>query len=66
MKSWKSTLAGVLAIVSAAIALIAVPWLDADPATVPRFGEFFPIAIAGMVGLFARDHDVTSEQAGIK
>lgn len=64
MKSWKTTLAGVLAIVAAAIAMIANPLLDADPATVPNFVEFLSIAGAGMIGLFARDNNVTSKEAG--
>lgn len=66
MKSWKTTTAGILAIVGAAIALIANPLLDNDPATVPNFVEFISIAGAGVVGLFARDNNVSSEDAGIK
>ena len=65
-KSWKTTLAGVLAIVGAGISMIANPLLDGNPDTVPQFAEFFSIAAAGLVGLFARDNNVSSEDAGAK
>ena len=64
--SWKTTLAGVLAIVGAGISMVANPLLDNDPATVPLYGEFLSIAFAGLVGLFARDNDVKSESVGAK
>lgn len=63
-KSWKTTLAGILAIVGAGITMIANPILDGNPDTVPQIAEFFSIAAAGLVGLFARDNDVTSREAG--
>lgn len=65
-KSWKTTLAGILAIVGAGITLVATPILDNDPNTVPQIAEFFSIAAAGFVGLFARDNNVSSEDAGAK
>ena len=64
--SWKTTLAGILAIVGAGITLVAIPILDGNPDTAPQFAEFISIAAAGFVGLFARDNDVSSEKAGAK
>lgn len=64
MKSWKTTTAGVLAIV-AAVAMAVSAYLDGDPATVPDWES----AVAGLAGiglLFARDNKVTSEQAGAR
>ena len=64
MNSWKTTLCGVLSLVAAGITLVAVPLLDADPATLPNWGAF-GAALSAAVGLFlARDNDRTSEQAG--
>lgn len=65
-KSWKTTLAGVLAIVGAGISMIATPLLDGNPDTAALITEFLSIAAAGLVGLFARDNDVSSEEAGAK
>lgn len=66
MSSWKTTLAGVLAIVAAGITMIAQPLLDADAATIPQWGAFFAMASAGVVGLFARDNDKTSKDVGLE
>jgi len=66
MKSWKTTVCGILGVVTAGITLIATPLLDADPETLPNWGAF-GAAIAAALGLiFARDNDRTSEQAGAK
>jgi hypothetical protein len=64
--SWKTTTAGILAIFTASVGLIANPLLDNDPATIPHWAEFISIAIAGVTGLFARDNNVSSEEAGAK
>lgn len=64
--SWRTTGAGVVAIVSAACALILTPMLDDKPETVPMWAEFFPIAMSGLVGIFARDNGVKSETVGAK
>ena len=64
MRSWKTSLAGILTIVSAGITLIAVPILDNDAATLPQWDSFLPIALAGIVGLFSRDNNKTSEDVG--
>jgi len=66
MNSWKTTLCGLLSLVAAGLTLVAVPMLDADPATLPNWGAF-SAALAAAVGLFlARDNDKSSEQAGAK
>lgn len=66
MKSWKTTLCGMLSLTAAAITLVAVPILDDDPATVPQWGAFVA-AIAAAVGLIlARDNDKTSEDVGAR
>lgn len=65
-KSWKTSLAGVCTIATAAITLIIKPLLDDNDATMPDWGEFIPILIAGIGALFARDANVTSEQQGLK
>lgn len=64
--SWRTTMAGLLTIVSAAITLVAQPLLDDNPATEPNWSAFLPLLMSGLVGLMARDNKVTSEQAGAK
>lgn len=66
MKSWKTTTCGILAILAASINMVLIPILDADPATVADFGTFIGIAVPAIGLLFARDNNVTSEQAGAK
>jgi hypothetical protein len=64
MKSWKTTLCGILGLVASAITLIALPLIDADPATTVNWGAVMA-AVATAAGLFmARDNDKTSEQVG--
>lgn len=62
--SWRTTFAGILTFVGAAIALVAVPLLDADPATVANWtGLSAPFGV--MISLFfARDNKVKSESVG--
>ncbi len=64
--SWKTSLAGVLSIVVAAITFVVQPMLDADPLTVPQWGPVLAAVSAAAGLLFARDNDVTSERAGAK
>lgn len=65
VKSWKTTAAGALAGV-AVIAHQLAALLDNDPATVFSVeGLLTGFGLIG-VGLFARDSNVTSEQAGLK
>lgn len=64
-KSWKTTTAGVAAIVIAILSVVQAQF-DGDPATVPNYEAALAAVMAGLVGLFARDNDVSSEQAGVK
>lgn len=66
MASWKTTVCGILGIVVAGINFIAMPMLDADPATLPNYTAFVAALTAGIGLLFARDNNVSSEQAGVK
>jgi len=66
MKSWKTTVCGLLAILAAAATMIGIPLLDADPLTVPNYTAFLATATTAIGLLFARDNGVTSEQAGAK
>lgn len=64
-RSAKTTAAGVLAflaiLISGGLAL-----LDDDPNTNPDYGALIAAGTAAAGLLFARDHDVTSEEAGAK
>lgn len=63
MKSWKTTVAGIGAILVAwGTALTAM--FDNDPTTVVDWGAVFAAVIAGIGLIAARDNDVTSEKAG--
>jgi len=65
MKSWKTTVCGILALVIA-VATAAKALLDGDPNTVPNW-EIVAGSVMAAIGLFvARDNDVTSEDAGVK
>jgi hypothetical protein len=63
MKSWKTTVAGVGAILIAVGAALSATF-DTDPATVADWGAVVAATIAGIGLIFARDNNVTSEQAG--
>jgi quinol-cytochrome oxidoreductase complex cytochrome b subunit len=56
MKSWKTTLAGVSAAVVAILTLIVNPLIDDNVATNPNYETAIPIIIAGLTGIFAKDH----------
>lgn len=65
MKSWKTTLAGVgaiLAVVGTALSAL----FDADPATVPDWSVVSAGIMAGLGLIVARDANVSSEQQGLK
>ena len=65
MKSWKTTVAGIAAILTAGgAALTAIS--DGNPATEPDYAALIAACIAGLGLLFARDNNVTSEDAGAK
>ena len=65
MKSWKTTLAGIAAII-AAIALALSHQFDTDPATIADWGAVFTAVAAGVGLLFARDNDKSSEKVGAR
>lgn len=63
MKSWKTTVVGILAGLSIILAQVSYLF-DADPQTVFSVEAVFSaLGIMG-IGFFARDNNVTSEQAG--
>lgn len=64
-KSWKTTTAAVCGIIGI-LAQAAAAALDTNPATDPQWGIVIPSCIGMLTGLFARDNDVSSEQAGAK
>ena len=65
MKSWKTTAAGIAAIVAAA-ATACVALFDGKPETVPDWGAVAAAFMAGIGLIAARDNSVTSESAGAK
>jgi hypothetical protein len=65
MKSWRTTTAGIAAIV-VAIATAVGALFDADPLTLPDWGAVAAAIMAGIGLLAARDNKVSSEQAGAK
>ena len=66
MKSWKTTVCGVLATMAAGITLVAIPLLDNDPATTAQWGAFGATLAAALGLTFARDNDKSSEDVGAK
>lgn len=66
MKSWKTTLAAIIGILTAFGTFVLTPLMDADPATVPAWGSFFSVATTAIIGLVARDDTVSSKQLGIE
>ena len=65
MKSWKTTAAGIAAII-AAIALAISHQFDTDPATIADWSAVITALTAGVGLVLARDNDKTSEQAGAR
>lgn len=65
MKSWRTTTAGILAIVTVVAAAFRAE-LDADPATVADWSLVVAAVVAGFGLIMARDNSVTSEVAGAK
>jgi len=65
MKSWKTTLAGIGAILGA-IGIALSAQFDNDPATVPDWATVVGAVVIGAGLIAARDKNVTSEQQGAK
>ena len=65
MKSWKTTAAGIAAIV-AAVALAISHQFDTDPATIADWSAVITALTAGDGLVLARDNDKTSERAGAR
>ena len=64
-KNWKTTGAGVAAILVAVSAALRA-FTDNDPATAVDFASLLAACIAGIGLICARDGDKTSEQVGAK
>lgn len=64
-KSWKTTGLGIAGLVSL-ISITAKQLLDGDATTNPDWNSTLPILFSSLIGLFARDKDVSSEQQGVK
>lgn len=64
-KSWRTTLAGLLAALTVCGPELA-KLLDDDPATMPAWGLVLGAVVIGLGLGAARDNRVTSEQAGAK
>lgn len=65
MKSWKTTAAG-LGTIMTTIGTVLNQIMDGNPATNPDWNLVLPLLFTGCIGLFARDNNVTSEQANAK
>lgn len=65
MKSWKTTTAAISALV-VLVGTVVKQLTDGDPTTVPDYNVVIPLIFTSLIGLFSRDNDVSSEEAGIK
>lgn len=64
-KSWKTTVSGICAILAAVTTAVSAT-LDGDPKTNANWTEVAAVVSVGFGLLFARDNNVSSEQAGAK
>lgn len=65
MKSWKTTAAGIGALATI-IGTTLNQLFDGNPGTNPDWNIVIATVFTGLVGLFARDNGVSSEDVGIK
>lgn len=65
MKSWRTTVAAIGAVLAALGPVLAAAF-DEDPATVPNWGLVIPVVLTALGLAAARDNKVTSEQVGAK
>lgn len=65
MKSWKTTVTGIIAILTAVGAAVNAI-IDGNPATNPDWTITISAVTAGLGLIFARDNKVTSEDVGAK
>lgn len=65
MKSWKTTLFGAGGLATVLFTAVSA-MLDGDPATNPDWNLVLGAAMPAIGLLFARDNNVSSEQAGVK
>lgn len=71
-KSWKTTVVGIIALVVSALLMFGI--IDTEQADVLKENsniiadniEAIILAVVGVIGLFARDNDKTSEDVGAK
>lgn len=64
-RSWKTSAAGVgtlLTVLGATLNQLT----DGNPATNPDWNVVLPLVFTGLIGIFARDNNVSSEDAGVK
>ena len=61
MKSWKTTAAGLGGLMSI-IAATLTQLTDNNPTTNPDWNLVVPLIFTSLIGIFARDNGVTSEQ----
>lgn len=64
-KSLKTTIAGIIAALIPVLAALSA-FLDDDPATIPNWTAAFSAVGVAFGFLFARDNNVSSEEAGAK
>lgn len=64
-KSWKTTTFGILTAIVAVLGAVGAV-IDDDPKTNPDWGTVVAAVTSGLGLAFARDNNVTSEQAGAK
>ena len=64
MKSWKTTTAGIGGLLSI-IAATLTQLTDNNPATNPDWNLVVPLVFTSLIGIFARDNGVSSEDVGV-